>query len=431
MKQVSGFTTKLSNLSHDEKSHLNQLFGINRLIWNICLAYKKELYETYKRRNPCVDDKDELKIINSLGSSISIQKELSKKKIQDLDEYDFLLTCPAKAIQQCVRKLDSTFKKFYKGQGGYPKFKKKSGLNSIHLDSNGKLEKVNQKYIKIKTNGMNFVVKNPIRGNKKIFKDETKICSITLSRKPNGIYYTSVNYSYEVGEIKKVKINKTKAIGIDRGVTITATCSNGKEFNIDQKEMNKINDRIKFYQKQLSKKKKGSKNRNKIRVIIARLHHKKLNIKKDFNHKLSHYLVKNHDLIVLENLKVKNMTKSAKGTTVNYGSMVKQKSGLNRSILENNWGQLKEMISYKSNLYGKHLVLVNPKNTSRKCSNCGNTEKENRTGKTFHCLVCSHKMDADLNASINIKEAGLALFACGETSLDVSMNQELETKLLV
>jgi len=429
MKQVKGFTTKLSNLTEDEKNHLNQLFGINRLIWNICLAYKKELYETYKRRNPCIENKEELKLINSLGSSVNLQKELSKKKIQELEEYDFLLTCPAKAIQQCVRKLDTTFKKFYKGKGGYPKFKKKSGLNSIHLDSSGKVEKVNNKYIRITTNKMSFVVKNPIRVNNRIFREDTKICSITLSRKPNGIYYVSVNYSYEVDEVKKVKINKAQSVGIDRGVTTTATCSNGKEFNIDQKEMSKINNRIQFYQKQLSKKIKGSNNRIKIRIKIAKLHHKKANIKKDFNHKLSHYLVKNHDLIVLENLKVKNMTKSSKGTLENHGSMVKQKSGLNRSILENNWGQLKEMISYKSNLYGKHLILVNPQNTSRRCFNCSHAEKGNRNGQLFHCLNCGHKMGADLNASINIKEDGLSLLACGEIELSNSLKQELETTL--
>jgi len=431
MKQVKGFTTKISKINKDEEIHLNQLFGINRLIWNICLAYKKELYETYKRRNPCVDNKEELKLINNLGSSVNLQKELSKKKIQELDEYNFLLTCPAKAIQQCVRKLDTTFSKFYKGQGGYPKFKKKSGLNSIHLDSAGKVEKANSKYIKITTNKMSFVVKNPIKGNNKIFDVETKICSITLSRKPNGIYYISVNYSYDTEEVKKVKIRKEKIVGVDRGVTTTATCSNDKSFNINPKEMQKINNRIKFYQKKLSKKKKGSNNRNKIRIKIAKLHHKKSNIKKDFNHKLSHYLVKNHDLIVMENLKIKNMTKSAKGTLDNHGSMVKQKSGLNRSILENNWGQLKEMVSYKSELYGKHFVLVNPKNTSRKCSKCSHSDKVNRDGKTFHCLKCGHKMDADLNASINIKEDGLSLLACGDYLVRDSVKQELETPLLV
>jgi len=127
---------------------------------------------------------------------------------------------------------------------------------------------------------MSFIVKNPIRGNNKIFQEDTKICSITLSRKPNGIYNVSVNYSYNIDEIQKVKINEEKSIGIDRGIATTATCSNGKEFNISQKEINKINDRIKFYQKKLSNKKKGSNNRNKVRLKIAKLHHKKSNIKK-------------------------------------------------------------------------------------------------------------------------------------------------------
>jgi transposase len=91
------------------------------------------------------------------------------------------------------------------------------------------------------------------------------------------------------------------------------------------------------------------------------------------------------------------------------------------------------MISYKAELYGKHLILVAPHFTSRKCSNpsCNHIEKENRNGKEFHCLKCCLKLDADLNAAINIKEAGLALLACGDISLDSSMKQELETKLKV
>lgn len=345
----------------------------------------------------------------------------------ELPEYKFLLICPAKAIQQCVRKLDNTFSKFYKGKSGYPKFKKKLGSSSIHFDSSSKVEKVNKNFIRITTNKMSFIVKNPIRGDNTIFNKNTKICSITLSKTPSGDYYVSVNYSCKKAEIKKVITSKEKSIGVDRGITTTATCSNGKEFNISP--MTKLNKRIKIYQKRLAKKVKGSNNREKLRIKIAKLHNKKTNIKTDFNHKLSHYVVKNHDLIVMEDLRIKNMTKSAKGTQDNHGSMVKQKSGLNRSILENNWGQLKEMISYKCELDGKHLVLVNPKNTSRKCSNCSHTEKDNREGKIFNCLKCSHSMDADLNASINIKEAGLALLACGETSVEGSLNQELEIPL--
>ena len=125
------------------------------------------------------------------------------------------------------------------------------------------------------------------------------------------------------------------------------------------------------------------------------------------------------------------MTKSAKGTIEEHGKNVAQKSGLNRAILENNWGQLKQIILYKTELYGKHLVLVAPHFTSQKCSNCGHIEKDNRKEKVFFCLKCGHKQDADLNASINIRTAGLARFACGEISLESSMKQELETTLKV
>ena len=261
---------------------------------------------------------------------------------------------------------------------------------------------------------MEFVVKNPIRGNNKIFDTETKICSITLSKKSNGIYYVSVNYSYEADDVKNIKITKDKTVGIDMGITSTATCSNGYVFNLEINK--KLNNRIKFYQKKLVKKKKGSNNRNKIRIKLSKLHHKKSNIKKDFNHKLSHYLVKNHDYIVMEDLKVKDMTKKED----------KLKSSLNRSILENNWGQLKQFVEYKAKWYGKTLKTVNPKDTSRKCSKCGYIDLRNRNGKLFHCLECNLMMDADLNASINIKEDGLSLLACGDNHISDSMKQELE-----
>jgi putative transposase len=168
---------------------------------------------------------------------------------------------------------------------------------------------------------------------------------------------------------------------------------------------------------------------NKIRIKLAKLYEKKSNIKLDFNHKLSHYLVKNHDLIVMENLKVKNMTKSAKGTIEKPGTNVSQKSGLNRSILENNWGPLRQVVEYKCVVYGKHFKAVNHQYTSQKCSNCSHIDKDNRKDKIFLCLKCGQTQDADLNASINIKTAGLAGFACGELSLDGSVKQELETIL--
>jgi putative transposase len=184
---------------------------------------------------------------------------------------------------------------------------------------------------------MSFVVKNPIRGNKKIFNENTKINYITISKIPNDEYFIYVNYTYEKDDVKKVKIKKERSIGVDRGITTSAMCSDGKAFNINKYEMNKLNRRIKVYQKQMSRKVKGSNNRNKVRIKIAKLHNKKANKKIDFNHKLSHFLVKNHDLIVLEDLKIKNMTKSAKGTIEEHGVNVAQKSGLNRAILENNW----------------------------------------------------------------------------------------------
>lgn len=115
-------------------------------------------------------------------------------------------------------------------------------------------------------------------------------------------------------------------------------------------------------------------------------------------------------------------------TTNKIESTISYKKELNRLILENNWWGLKHFIEYKCDWYGKHLVLVNPKNTSRKCSKCSYVDKNNRKNKKFYCLKCGLKMDADLNASINILEAGLALIACGDYHVSDSVKQELEIK---
>jgi putative transposase len=423
-----GFESKIVSLDQKSKEHLNQLLGINRLIWNTCLGYKKELWDTYKRRHPCVDNKEELYLINQLGSSVQLQKNLCKKRIMELESYDFIMDCPANAVQQCIRKLDNSFSKFFKGKCNFPKFKKKNGENSILISRVSSIKKINKNYLKITTNKMTFIFKNPIKGNLKIFDEKTKICHVVLKRKTDGQYYISVNYSYEQEKIKKRKIKSV--IGIDRGITTTATLSDGQLHNLNKDKINNINKRIKFLQKKMSKKNKGSANRNKIRIKIAKLYAKKKNIKKDFNHKLSSNLVKKYDLIVMENLNIRNMTKSSKGTDENPGKNVSQKSGLNRMILDNNWGQLKQFIEYKCEWSGKVLVLVDPRNTSQKCSKCNYIHKENREEKQFSCLRCGYKCDADVNAAINIKEAGLALFAGGGISLEIPMKQELETTTL-
>ena len=118
-------------------------------------------------------------------------------------------------------------------------------------------------------------------------------------------------------------------------------------------------------------------------------------------------------MIVLEDLKSRNMSKSAKGNSEEHGKMVKQKSGLNRSILDMAWGEFQRQLEYKQLWKGGIVTLIPAKNTSRKCSCCGHSKTENRNKGLFQCLECGFKTDADYNAAINIVAAGHAVEACG------------------
>jgi putative transposase len=122
--------------------------------------------------------------------------------------------------------------------------------------------------------------------------------------------------------------------------------------------------------------------------------------------------------VVLEDLKISNMSKSAKGNVEKPGKNVKAKSGLNKAILDQGWFEFRRQIEYKLNWSGGERILVNPKNTSRKCSVCGHISKENRkTQSKFSCIECGHAQNADLNAARNILAAGHAVLACGDIKL--------------
>ena len=134
----------------------------------------------------------------------------------------------------------------------------------------------------------------------------------------------------------------------------------------------------------------------------------------DYLHKSSTWITKNHGVIYLEDLKIANMSKSAKGTKEAPGRNVKAKSGLNKSILDQGWFELKRQIQYKSDWFGGKVVLVNARYTSQTCSECGYKDKENReTQAKFLCKECGHKDNADLNAAKNILTVGQTGVACG------------------
>jgi putative transposase len=216
----------------------------------------------------------------------------------------------------------------------------------------------------------------------------------------------------------------TKRVGVDRGITVLAAFSDGlflDPLNILKQSTRKLA----RLQRKLSKKVKFSQNWKKAKERINRLHSKIAATRKDFLNKASTTIAKNHSLVVLEDLKIKNMTASAKGTIAAPGKKVKQKAGLNKAILDQGWGELARQIEYKLRWLGGTFLKIPPQYTSQKCSCCGHTEKSNRNGIKFVCLDCGFVAHADTNAAHNILAAGLAVIACGEQpDVKVSMKQE-------
>jgi putative transposase len=163
-------------------------------------------------------------------------------------------------------------------------------------------------------------------------------------------------------------------------------------------------------QRRMAGKKKFSKNWRKAKARITQLHTKVANIRKDFVHQVSNDISKNHVVVVIEDLRVKNMSKSAT-------RKVAQKSGLNRAILDASPFALRRQLQYKTQWQGGLLVAVPPQNTSRKCPECGQLSAENRKSQAkFVCVQCQFSAHADFVAAVNIREAGLASLACSQPS---------------
>jgi putative transposase len=176
----------------------------------------------------------------------------------------------------------------------------------------------------------------------------------------------------------------------------------------------------------MSRKVKFSNNWKKAKRKVQNLHSRIANIRRDYLHKVSTTISKNHAMIVIEDLKVANMSKSASGTVSQHGHNVRAKSGLNRSILDQGWYELRRQLEYKQLWRGGQVLAINPAYTSQECACCGHAAKENRLLQSqFECQECGYTENADINGARNILAAGHAALTCGDMAvLGRPMKQE-------
>lgn len=206
----------------------------------------------------------------------------------------------------------------------------------------------------------------------------------------------------------------TSAVGIDVGVARFATLSDGT-FHAPLASFQKHEAALRRAQRELARKARGSKNRTKAKARVQRIHNRIGNARRDHLHKITSTISKNHAMVCVEDLQVRNMSRSSAGTVDQPGTRVRAKAGLNKAILDQGWFEFRRQLEYKLQWSGGMLVAVPAHNTSRTCPSCGHVSAENRrTQAHFECVQCGLQANADHVGAINILARGHRVAACGE-----------------
>jgi len=310
------------------------------------------------------------------------------------DFLPFLKEVPSHCLQQAVRDLDRAFINFFEGSAGFPSPKKK-GLGDSFRFPDPKQFTIGDSWIHLPKFGFVEWVRHwDLEGTPK---------SVTISREGNW-WFASVLCEIEIEVPEPGSGDFGDRLGIDVGVAAPIMLSTGEELPIARTPARETRRSRKLH-KQLSRQQRGSANRMKtirrIRDLAAGQTRRRL----DSAHRAAAHIAARHSHVAMEDLKLLNMTKSAKGTVEEPGTNVAQKSGLNRVILDLAHGHLRELVKRKVLAAGGTFVLVNPRDTSRRCNPCGLVSKNSRKSQAeFECVGCGHKANADHNASENIRD---------------------------
>ena len=377
-----------------EASQLRRFAGCSRFVWNELLAQNELRHERGETR-------------------LSL-KTMCEYLVYLKDEHAFLREVHSQPLQQTLKDLAVAYRRASnpKLAARYPRFKKRGRPQGIRFPPGFAL---NDRGVYLpKIGWIGFRKNRQIAGSPK---------NVTVSFDGDH-WYIAIQTEREVEEPVHAS---TSVVGIDLGVARFAALSDGT-FVEGANAFKTYEKRLAFYQRRIARKVKFSANWRKAKARVARLQRKLACLRNDMLHKASTTISKNHAVVVMEDLRIINMTASVKGTVADPGTSVRAKSGLNRRILDQGWGAFRRQLGYKLVWLGGTLVLVDPRNTSRTCAHCGHVGPQNRqTQAAFRCAACSYAANADTNAAINIlRRAGQARIACGDSPLGESSKQEAQ-----
>jgi putative transposase len=291
----------------------------------------------------------------------------------------FLMAVHSQVLQDVVFRLDKAFGAFFVGLSRYPRFKRKDRYNSFKYPQFGGFKLVGDRLRLSKIGLVKGKLHRPIEG-------WTKTCTII---RDIDQWYACI--SAETGPSPSVPRSGQSAVGVDFGVLNLATLSNGMVFENPRHLDNSIT-RITALLRHLSKKKKGSANRGKAKVFLAKAWRRVRNQRLDVTHKVSANLSSKYSTIVFEDLEIPSMAKN---------------HNLASAIMDASWGQLRRLTAYKAERRGGRVILVNPSGTSQKCSGCGEMVPKGLEERMHSCPNCNLVLDRDVNAARNILAAGL------------------------
>ena len=347
-----------------QKFLLEKTFGANRFIYNYFLNLKTKLYEFYK-------------INLSYNNSSKVLTELKKQKT-------WLKQVDAISLQQTLKDLDNAYQNFFNGRTKYPNFKKKQDKNSYRTNSN---IKINNRYITIPKMGM-------LRYRDKYKLEEcniSKIYNITISKTPSGNYYASISAEVDIAAFEKTN----RSCGIDLGLKDFLIFDTGEKID-NPRILQHLEKKYRKLAKAVSRKVYDSANYKKAKLKLAKFHKHIVNIRKDFLHKLSTNLLKEYDIICIEDLCFKGFMRTNKA----------------KSYQDVAQSEFIRQLEYKADWYGKTISKIDRFYPSTQlCSECGykNPALKDTNIREYDCPECGTHHDRDINAAINILREGLRI----------------------